>query len=159
MIAVAGILTGAAALGGCAQSGATVASVGGTQITGDQFTTTLNGAKQVSQLTPDQVLSVMIQGEVANQVAQQRNIHISDADRDSQLNPDVLAVADARELAYDLADVQIVSGSIGQDAFGKALATASVTVNPRFGTWDPKKSLAVVPGTGSLSEIAQNRPK
>lgn len=159
MIAVAGVLSGAAVLGGCAETGQTVATVGSTRITRDQFTTTLSGAKEVSQLTPDQVLSVMIQGEVAAQVAQQRDINISDADRDKQLNPDVLKVADARELAYDLADIQIVSSTIGQNAFSKALSSARVTVNPRFGTWNPKQSLAIVPGSGSLSEVAQNRPK
>jgi hypothetical protein len=158
-IAVAAVLSGAAVLGGCAQSGGTVATVGGTTITQDQFTDTVNGAKQVSKLTPDQVLSVMIQGEVATQVADRRDIHISDADRDKQLNPDVLKVADARDLAYDLADIQIVSQAIGQKEFGKAIGDADVRVNPRFGTWNPKQSLAVVPGSGSLSQEAQNRPK
>jgi hypothetical protein len=158
-IAAAAALGGAAVLGGCAQSGSTVATVGSTTISQDQFTSTVNGAKKVSQLTPDQVLSVMIQGEVATQVAGQRGIHISDADRDKQLNPDVLKVADARELAYDLADIQIVSQTIGQKEFGKAISDADVRVNPRFGTWGPKQSLAVVPGSGSLSQEAQNRPK
>ncbi|QGN33547.1 hypothetical protein [Microlunatus sp. Gsoil 973] len=158
-IAVAGVLGGAVVLGGCAQSGGTVATVGNTTISQDQFTSTVNGAKKVSQLTPDQVLSVMIQGEVANQVAEQRGIHISDADRDKQLNPDVLKVTEARQLAYDLADIQIVSGSIGDKEFGKAITATDVRVNPRFGTWDPKQSLAVVPGGGSLSQEAQNRPK
>jgi len=159
MIAVAGALSGAAVLGGCAQAGSVVANVGNTTITRNQFATTLAGAKEVSQLTSDQVLSAMIQGAVADQVAQQRGITISDADRDKQLNPNVLQVADAQDLAYDLADVQIVVGAIGQQAFTKALASADVSVNPRFGTWDPKQSLAVVPGVGSLSQVAQNRPK
>ena len=159
MIAVAGVLSGAAVLGGCAQSGSVVASVGNTTITRKQFTTTLNGAKEVSQLTSDQVLSAMIQGAVADQVAQQRGISLSDANRDKQLNPNVLQVADAQQLAYDLADVQIVAGRIGQKAFTKALADADVSVNPRFGSWDPKQSLAVVPGVGSLSQVAQNQPK
>lgn len=158
MIAVAGVLSAAAVLGGCAQTGSVVASVGNTTITQDQFTTTLSGAKQVSQLTSDQVLSAMIQGAVADQVARQRGIAISAADRDKQLNPNVLQVADAQQLAYDVADVQIVVGKIGQQAFTKALATADVSVNPRFGSWDPKQSLAVVPGVGSLSQVAQNRP-
>lgn len=159
MIAAAGVLSGAVALGGCAQTGSVVASVGGTTITRNQFTTTLSGAKEVSQLTSDQVLSAMIQGAVADQVARQRGISISDADRDKQLNPDVLRVADAQQLAYDLADIQIVVGRIGQAAFTKELRSADVKLNPRFGTWDPQQSLAVVPGVGSLSQVAQNRPQ
>lgn len=158
MIAMAGILSGTAVLGGCA-SGDTVATVGSTQISRNQFNTAVSGAARVSQLTPDQVLSVLIQGEVAAQVAQQKGIQITNAARDKQLNPDVLKVPGAHDLAYDLADIQIVSRSIGQQAFGRALATTKVSVNPRFGTWDPKQSFAVVPGTGSLSQIATNRPK
>lgn len=159
MIAVAGVLSGATVLGGCAQSGSVVAKVGSTTITRDQFSTALSGAREVSQLTSDQVLSAMIQGAVADQIARQRGISISDADRDKQLNPNVLQVTDAEQLAYDLADVQIVVGRIGQQAFTKDLGNADVSVNPRFGSWDPKQSLAVVPGVGSLSQVAQNRPK
>jgi preprotein translocase subunit SecF len=159
MIAVAGVLSGAAVLGGCAQSGNVVATVGGTRISQSQFNTAVSGAAQVSQLTPDQVLSVLIQGEVAAQVARQHNITITDADRDKQLNPAVLQIPDAHDLAYDLADVQIVSGAVGQQTFTKALTSTHIAVNPRFGTWAPKQSFAVVPGSGSLSQVAANRPK
>jgi hypothetical protein len=158
-IAVAGVLTGAAVLGGCAQSPGNAATVGGTAITRSAFDQAVSGAKQVSQLRPDQVLSVLIQGEVAAQVAQQRGITITDADRDKQLNPAVLKIPDAHDLAYDLADVQIVSSKIGQNAFGRELARADVTVNPRYGSWNPQKSLAVVPDSGSLSQVAPNRPR
>jgi hypothetical protein len=55
--------------------------------------------------------------------------------------------------------VQIVSSKIGEDQFKKALVSADVKVNPRYGSWDPRQSLAVVPGTGSLSQTAEQRPQ
>jgi hypothetical protein len=149
----------ALALGGCAESATNVAVVNGKAITHSQFDRDLEGARQVSQLSDDQVLSVLIQGEVAAQVAERRGLQISDADRDKQLNPAVLQVPAAHDLAYDLADVQIVSSKIGEDQFKKALVSADVKVNPRYGSWDPRQSLAVVPGTGSLSQTAEQRPQ
>lgn len=161
MIAVAGVLSGAVVLGGC-ENGATVASVDGTPITRSQLDTSMSGARQMSQPgqqpSADQVLTIMIRGQIADRIARQRGISISDANRDKQLNPAVLQVSDARELAYDLADTQIVVNAIGQDAFKKALASAHVSVNPRYGTWDPKQAFGVRGGNGSLSQIAQNRP-
>lgn len=162
MIAVAGVLSGAAVLGGCAQNGSTVASVDGTRITRSQLDQSMSGARQLSQTgqqpSSGQVLTIMIRGQIADQVARQRGIQISQADRDKQLNPAVLQVADARDLAYALADTQIVVNAVGQDGFKKALAAADVSVNPRFGTWDPKQTFGVQSGSGSLSQIAQNRP-
>lgn len=157
--AVAAAVTAALALGGCAQSARDVAVVNGTPITQAQYSQDLQGARQVSQLSDDQVLSALIQGEVAAQVAQRRGLQITDADRDKQLNPAVLQIAAAHDLAYDVADVQIVSNAIGQNAFGKELAAADVSVNPRYGNWDPQQSLAVVPGTGSLSQASPQQPQ
>lgn len=162
MIAVAGVLSGAAVLGGCAQNGDTVASVDGTRITRSQLDTSMSGARQMSQPgqqpSSDQVLTIMIRGQIADRIAQQRGIPLSDAERAKQLNPAVLQVPDARELAYDLADTQIVVNAVGQNAFKKALAAADVSVNPRFGSWDPRQTFGVQGDTGSLSQLARNRP-
>ncbi|QDP97944.1 hypothetical protein FOE78_20380 [Microlunatus elymi] len=152
-------VSGAVLLGGCAQSPADVAVVDGTSITRDQLNTAEAGAQQVSDLSRDQVLSVLIQGQVALDTAAKRGITITDADRDAQLNPAVLQIADAHELAYDLADVQLITKKIGEDEFKKELEQADVTVNPRYGSWDPKQSLTVIPGTGSLSDVAKTRPQ
>ncbi|HEY9290704.1 MAG TPA: hypothetical protein VIP98_05435 [Microlunatus sp.] len=156
---VGAAVAGAIVLGGCAQSPADVAVVDGTSITRDQLNAAEAGAKQVSQLSRDQVLSVLIQGQVALDTAQKRGLTITDADRDAELNPAVLRVPDAHDLAYDLADVQIISQKLGEDAFRKELQNAEVTVNPRYGSWDPKQSLTVIPGTGSLSDVAKARPQ
>ncbi|GAB3922723.1 hypothetical protein GCM10011575_43650 [Microlunatus endophyticus] len=164
LIAVAGVLSGAAVLGGCAQTGAVAATVDGTRISTSDVDQTFAGAQEVSlgssqQVTKDQVLSIMIQATVADQVARQRGITITDADRDKQLNPAVLDIADAHDFAYDVADIQVVSGAIGESALAKAVAAADVRVNPRLGSWDPKQSVNVVPGVASLSQVAQNRPQ
>ena len=156
---VGATVAGAIVLGGCAQSPADVAVVDGTSITRDQLNTAEAGAKQISQLSRDQVLSVLIQGQVALHTAEKRGLTITDADRDAQLNSAVLEVDDARELAYDLADVQIIVGKIGEKHFKKVLTKADVTVNPRYGSWDPKQSLTVIAGTGSLSDVAKTRPQ
>ncbi len=156
---MAGALAAALALGGCAQSARNVAVVDGTAISRDRFSRDLEGARQVSRLSDDQVLSALIQGEVAAHIAQRRGMQITNAERDKQLNPAVLQVPAAHDLAYDLADVQIVSTAIGQAQFSKELVDADVTVNPRFGSWDPKRSLAVLPGTGSLSQASSQQTR
>lgn len=143
-------------LGGCAGSPGDVAVVDGTAITKAQLDSSLDGAKAVGQqFSNDQLLSILIQGEVADQVARQRGISITDADRDKQLNPAVLRVPAAHDLAYDLADIQIVTTALGEDEFKKVIAGADIEVNPRYGSWDPKQALAVIPGTGSLSQTGQ----
>lgn len=166
MIAVAGVLSGTAVLGGCAQAGSVAASVNGTRIGTSDLQQAVVGAQEVTRLggsgqsaTSDQVLSVMIQAEVADQVARQRGITITDADRDNVLNPAVLNLPDAHAFAYDAADLQIVIGAIGQNALAGEVARAHVTVNPRFGSWNPKQSVNIVPGVASLSQVAQNRPQ
>lgn len=149
-------LAAALVLGGCSiGSPSEVAVVDGTSITKTQLDNSEAGAKAVGQqFSNDQLVSVLIQGAVATDVATKQGIQITDSDRDSQLNPSVLSVPAAHDLAYSLADIQIVSKAVGEDGFKKALASADVKLNPRYGTWDPKQALAVIPGTGSLSQAS-----
>lgn len=165
MIAVAGVLSGAVLLGGCAQSASSVATVGSTRITRDQYTMALSGASQVNQLpqestqlTAEDVLAIMIQGIVADQVAQQRHIPLTDATRDGQFDPSLYQIPDAHALVYADADVSIVVKAIGGPGFKQALDNAGIRVNPRFGTWDLQQA-TVAAGVGSLSQVAQNRPQ
>lgn len=156
LLPLVGAAVAVAVLGGCAASPTDVATVGDTPISRDQLDSSLAGARAVGQqFSNDQLLSVMIQGEIADQAATRRGIAITDADRDKQLNPAVLKVAEARDLAYDLADIQIVTTALGENEFKKVITQADVKVNPRYGSWDPKQALAVVPGTGSLSRAGQ----
>jgi len=143
-------------LSGCSiGSPSEVAVVDGTSITKTELTNSEAGATAVGQqFSNDQLLSVLIQGAVADHVASRRGIQITDADRDKQLNPAVLKVKSAHDLAYTLADIQIVTNEVGKKGFKKAIRKADVKVNPRYGSWTPKKSLAVTPGTGSLSQAS-----
>lgn len=114
------------------------------------------GARAIGQqISNDQLLSVLIQGQVVDQVAEKRGITITDAERDKLLNPQILTVPQAQALGYHLADIQIVTKAIGEKQLKKALTKADVEVNPRYGSWDPQQALAVIPGTGSLSRATQ----
>lgn len=145
------LLAGAAALGGCATSPSNAAVVDGSTISRQTLSASITGAQQVSQLTGDQVLSVLIQAQIAERVAADEGLTITDADREEQLNPQVLAVADARDFALELADVQIVAGEVGEQQFTEALRGADVEVNPRYGSWDPEQ-VAVNPEGGMLAQ-------
>jgi hypothetical protein len=150
----AGVLTAAVLLGGCAQSPSDVAMVGADQITRDQYDSAVEVGGTLN-VAADQVLSVMIVGAIAEQLATEQGIEITDGDRDQVINeaaPGALAqVPEARDFFYDDADRVIVMQQVGEDAFVEAVRAADVTVNPRFGSWDPEQSLQVIPGTGSLS--------
>jgi hypothetical protein len=156
----AGVLAAAALLGGCAQSPSDVAVVGDTTISRDSYESGVAVVRQLNpQLRPDQVLTVMIRAEVAAQAAERRGITITDGDRAELVPAEVLAIENAREIASDEADFQIVLATIGREEMTRELASADVTVNPRYGRWDRQQALGVVPDGGSLSKQASNRPQ
>ena len=72
----------------------------------------------------------------------------------SQLAP-LLTVPEARAVAYDVADSQIVSQKLGAEAFLAALRSQRVTLNPRYGVLDPAQKTIVSGQSGSLSVPAQ----
>jgi hypothetical protein len=152
------LLAGGIALGGCASSPANAAVVDGTEISRETFTADVEGAGQVSQLTPDQVLSVLVQAAVAERLAAEEDITITDAEREQQLNPEVLAVTDARHFVMELADVQIVAGELGEEQFTEALRSADVRVNPRYGSWDPQR-VSVNPDGGALAQLTSTQQR
>ena len=88
-----------------------------------------------------------------------RNVTVTDAQRDEFLQTTDLAVLlndpDARALAYDVADQQLVSQKVGAEAYVAAVREQPVTLNPRFGVLDPaQKLITSVEQTGSLSRPA-----
>lgn len=148
-----GVLAGAIVLGGCAHSPTTAATVNATVISKSDVDTAYDGAQEVSkQVSKDQVASALIQGTVASQVADQRGIKLTQDRREKVLDPQLLQKPAARDFAYHLADVQIVSKKVGEKKLAKHVARADVSLNPRYGSWDPKKSLNVQPSSGSLSK-------
>jgi hypothetical protein len=161
-----GLVSAAAvlALAGCANAEpGVVAYVGDERITQGQFdraitgvTSTLQEGQQVSR---DAVVNAMIHGILAEQIAAARNITVTDAQRDELLRTTDLAVLladpDARALAFDVADQQLVSEKVGAEAYLAAVGEQQVTLNPRFGVLDPAaKLITSVEQTGSLSRPA-----
>ena len=152
------------ALAGCANAEpAVVAYVGDERITQGQFDRAVTGVSSTlqegQQVSRDAVVNAMIHGLLAEQIAAQRNLTITDAQRDEFLRTTDLAVLladpDARALAYDVADQQLVSEKVGAAAYIAAVGEQPVTLNPRFGVLDPEaKLITSVEDSGSLSKPA-----
>lgn len=146
---------------GCSQAApGVVAYVGQDKITQSQLetsvaavSTTVEAGQTVSN---EAVINALIQGELAAQIATARGITISDAQRDTFLKTTNLAplldVAAAKPIAYDVADSQIVSQSLGAEAYLAAIEKTTVKLNPRYGVLDPKQKTVVTDQSGSLSQ-------
>jgi parvulin-like peptidyl-prolyl isomerase len=160
LVAVVAVL----ALAGCADAQpSVVAYVGNDRITQGQFDRAVAGVSSTlqegQQVSRDAVVNALIHGALAEQIAATRNIQVTDSERDEFLQSTDLAVLlndpDARDLAYDVADQQLVSEEVGAEAYVAAVRDSSVTLNPRFGVLDPaQKLITSVEQTGSLSEPA-----
>ncbi len=161
-----GLLSAAAvlALAGCANaSPAVVAYVGDDRITQGQFDRAVAGInatlQEGQQVNRDAVVNAMIHGVLAEQIAAKRNVTLTDSQREEALKSSdlvvLLANPDAKSVAYDLADQQLVSAKVGADAYIADVAEQTVTLNPRFGVLDPQQKLITsVEQTGSLSRPA-----
>jgi hypothetical protein len=154
-------------LAGCGQaSPGAVAYVDGTKITEQQLDdavagvgTTVDPGQQVSSQA---VANAMIHGVIAEHLATQDGIAITDAQRDSVLKGSnlepLLAVPAAKSVAYDVADQEIVSQKIGGDAYLKRAGEQQVTLNPRYGVLDPQQKLIVPDQSGSLAKPVAPSP-
>lgn len=146
-------------LTGCGQSSPRVAAyVGSSEITDAAVTDGVEGFTEVAgAVNKPAVLNAMIQGEIATAVAAENGITVTDAERDELLAQDesaqvLLSNPAAKEVVYDLVDVEIVAGKVGDEKFLAAMQEADVTVNPRFGTWDPEaQPPGLQDGSSSLS--------
>ncbi len=152
--------------GGCGYSPGVVAYVGDARITQSELDRGVRGVQQTlgegQQVAVGAVVNVLIQGRVAEQIARERGITVTDTDRDqvlksSNLAP-LLAVPDAKPVAFDAATQQIVAQRIGAEAYLKALAATTVTLNPRFGTLEPQQKTILDGSSGSLSQPANPQP-
>ena len=150
----------ALALAGCGQaSPGVVAYVGDQTITQsavEQAVAGLSSTLQEGQtVSSEAVVNAMIQGTIAEQIAAEQQIPLTDADRDavlqgSNLAP-LLAVPAAKPVAYDVADQQIVAQKLGSEAFLAALQQMPVKLNPRYGVLDPAQKVIATGQSGSLS--------
>ncbi|GAA3710766.1 hypothetical protein GCM10022204_31630 [Microlunatus aurantiacus] len=160
--AVAGALAGLALLtSACGLSGSpsTVAYVGDSRVTQSQLDSALSGVQQTlqagQQVSSAAVVNVMIHGALADEIAQTNGIAITDAQRDTVIKGSNLAalldVPDAKPIAYDLADQQLVAEAVGSEAYLKAVQGIEVELNPRFGVLDPTQKIIADGQSSSLS--------
>jgi hypothetical protein len=155
------------ALAGCSNaSPSVVAYVGDDRITQRQLQQAVDGLSgtlaEGQTVSTEAVVNAMIQGAIAEQIAAERNIELTDAGRDAVLAQSELApltqVPEAREVVYDVADFQIVAQELGEEAVLAEIAKSDVTLNPRYGVLDPEQKIVVTGRTGSLSEPVEPPP-
>jgi hypothetical protein len=155
------------ALAGCSNaSPSVVAYVGDDRITQRQLQQAVDGLSgtlaEGQTVSTEAVVNAMIQGAIAEQIAAERNIELTDAGRDAVLAQSELApltqVPEAREVVYDVADFQIVAQELGEEAVLAEIAKSDVTLNPRYGVLDPEQKVGVTGRTGSLSEPVEPPP-
>ena len=160
LAAAAAVLT----LAGCAGAQpSVVAYVGTERITQRQLDRVVTGIESTlsagRRVNRDAVVNAMVQGELAAQIATAHQVVLTDADRDQLLRTSdlvgFLANPDAKTLAYDIADQELVSKRLGAQAYLESVKATPVTLNPRFGVLDPNdKTITSVEQTGSLSTPA-----
>lgn len=146
---------------GCAIAGSpgTVAYVGDQQITQQQLDAALDGVQSTleegQQVSPEAVVNVMIQGRIADQIATQRGLTVTDAQRDAVLKQSNLAPMleqpEAKQVAYDIANPQLVAQEVGTQNYLQDLQAMRVELNPRFGVLDPASKTIVEGQSSSLS--------
>jgi SurA N-terminal domain len=148
-------------LAGCANAEpGVVAYVGDTRITQKQLDRAVAGVsatlQQGQQVSREAVVNVMIHGVLAEQIAASRNISITDSEREDVIKNSelagLLAVPDARPIAFDIADQQIVAKKLGAQPYLDEVRNRPVTLNPRFGVLDPTQKLILSDRTGSLAQ-------
>jgi len=161
--ALAAAASAALLMTGCSQaSPGVVAYVGESEITQQELESAVaavsSTAEEGQTVSTEAVVNAMIQGEAAAQIARERNITITDADRDTFLKKTNLAplldVPGAKPVAYDVADQAIVAEELGAEPFLAELEKRQVKLNPRYGVLDPKQKTIVSDQSGSLSEPA-----
>ncbi|MCW2811580.1 MAG: hypothetical protein JWP61_2038 [Friedmanniella sp.] len=159
-LAVAGVTLTTLLVAGCGNaSPSVVAYVGGSRITQTQLKTAEAG---VAKALPDQqvpvqaVINVLIAGTMAQKIAAENNIAITDSQRDalvtkSNLAP-LLGVPEAKPLAYGVADQQITAEKLGAEKYLAAIKATDVSLNPRYGVLDPAQKVIASDQSGSLSK-------
>lgn len=166
--AVAATVAALIGLAGCSGAEPGVAAyVDGTKITDTQVSAAVAGISATlaegQQVSTPAVINAMIHGAIAEQLAAANNIAISDTERETLLKgsnlESLVTVPDARSVAYDVADQQIVSTKLGAEAYLAAVAQQDVTLNPRYGVLDPAQKLIVTDESGSLAKPGTPTPE
>ncbi len=160
-------LVALATTAGCANANPSVAAyVDGTRITQAQLDEAVAGVEQTveqgQQVSPQAVLNAMVHGAIAESIAEKNGITVTDADRDavlkgSNLEP-LLPIPAAKQVAYDIADQQIVAQKVGSEPYLEQVGQQQVTLNPRYGVLDEQQKLVDSGRSGSLARPASPSP-
>jgi hypothetical protein len=159
--ALGGILMLALFTAGCAKTDpSVVAYVDNSKITQRQVDDAVEGVSSILQegqsVSQPAVVNAMIHGVIAEKLAADNKITITDSDRDALIKNSNLAgllnVPKGRPIAYDVADQQIVSGKLGSAAYLAAVAKQPVTLNPRLGVLDPNQKTIIADKSASLAK-------
>jgi len=153
------------AFGGCSVRAQTGFSVDGDITTMTQINDTVNGCATVfgeapSNLVTASVVDSMIAAQISRDMAKQLNAQISDSDLASMIQTgqiqalpsSMMSDPNCGSLAVGMAWQMLLTSQMGQASFLAAAQSYDVTVNPRFGTWDP--TTLVLSGSGSLAQPA-----
>lgn len=148
---------------GCANASPSVAAyVDGVQITSRQLDAAVAGVEQTveegQQVSSQAVLDAMVHGVIAERIAAANGVDVTEAERaaalqGSNLEP-LLPIPAAAEVAYDVADQQIVAQKLGAQPYLEQVSKQQVTVNPRYGVLDEQQKLIVTDESGSLAKPA-----
>ena len=167
LVAASVVFLAVAATAGCANASPSVAAyVDGTAITSAQLDAAVAGVGQTveqgQQVSAQAVLDAMVHGLLADRIAAKNGIVVTEAERGavlkgSNLEP-LLPVPAAAEIAYDVADQQIVAQKLGPQPYLDQVAQQSVTLNPRYGVLDEQQKLIVTDESGSLARPASPSP-
>jgi hypothetical protein len=148
---------------GCAKADpSVVAYVGNSKISQRQVDDAVEGVSTILEegqtVSRAAIINALIHGALAEQIAADNKITITDGERDALIKNSNLAnllnVPKARPVAYDVADQQIVSDKIGSAAYLAAVGGQQVTLNPRFGVLDPNQKTIIADQSASLAEPA-----
>jgi hypothetical protein len=157
--AAAVAVVAAMSVAGCSQNSPTVAAyVGSETITNDEIESAVQGINEaIGEQGPvprQEVVTAMVLGEVSAQIAERRDLEITDAERTAKTNPQLLAFPEAKAVAFDLADSVIVQEELGPEEYLAEIKATEVTVNPRYGVWNPdaRDRPLLDPQAGSLSQ-------
>lgn len=147
------------ALGGCAQHSGAAASVNGTGISEAQVDAATTQLAQLAQGDPRNyrlgVVNAGIRGAVAERLAADNGISLSDAERAKamadlpQFEP-MKSTEDGTVFWNALANNRVVTLALGEDKLLSQCAALNVQVNPRYGSWIPQ-ACSLAGDSGSLS--------
>ena len=165
--------TGLLALAGCGGNPQVAAYVGGptspidVQVSQAKVETI---AKAIAATTTDAydtavtftapVMQIIIQSTIVEQLAKDKNITVTDAQRQTfyataALYPELVKNPDTHDFMVAFADANtILADKAVAPTYTALVAKTPIRVNPRYGTWDAKQGGLVDGSSGSLSEVA-----